>query len=625
MRQFLARSWDAFQHLLYKQTILVLTILFCIGVGVALSNMSRLSSHLISSQALQNASAIAKSLQEARTFYSSDAVKRAETVPGITVTHDYTNKEGAIPLPATYLLELGHKISDKQMGMSVRIYSDYPFPWRRQDGGAKDYFEREAIRFLRQHPDRQFYRIENVQGHQSLRYAQADIMQASCVACHNTHPDSPKTDWKVGDVRGIVEITQPLDNYMAQTYKGLRGTFVMLGGLSILALSGLTVVIGRLRQIAKELECRVRERTTDLARANGDLEKRNGLIRQIFGRYLSDEVVSNLLESPEALKLGGDRRNITILTSDLRGFTALSERLPPEEVVHILNFYLKHMADVITQYEGTINEFMGDGILVFFGAPTPRADDATRAVACAITMQLEAISVNKQLEEWGLSPLEMGIGINTGEVVVGNIGSEKRTKYGAIGSQMNLAFRIESYTTGNQILISESTLEAVEVNLRIDLEKRVKPKGVKNPIQIYQIGGIGGKYDLFLPKEEEVFLPLPEPLSIQYAILEGKHIGDTSFNGEIVKLSANGAEIRTKSLVEKAVPSAHSNIKLNLVRFYYGILKTSEDVYAKVLENPAEKGCFYIRFTSKPPDVREKLDTLYRAIAQPKVDKSIIV
>jgi len=116
-----------------------------------------------------------------------------------------------------------------------------------------------------------------------------------------------------------------------------------------------------MRKTAEELETRVEERTTDLASANFDLEKRNKLIRHVFGRYLSNDIVANLLESPEGLKLSGERRKITILASDLRGFTALSERMPPETVIKVLNLYLKKMADVIDQYHGTIDEYMGDG------------------------------------------------------------------------------------------------------------------------------------------------------------------------------------------------------------------------------------------------------------------------
>ena len=440
-------------------------------------------------------------------------------------------------------------------------------------------------------------------------------MKASCVACHNTQPDSPKKDWNVGDVRGVLEITQPLDSFIEQTNKGLAGTFVMLGGISLLALSGLTLVIGRLRQTAKELEGRVRERTADLAQANTDLEQRNTLIRQVFGRYLTNEVVANLLESPEGLKLGGERRKITILTSDLRGFTATSERLQPEEVIHILNLYLEYMADVITKYQGTIDEFMGDGILVLFGAPTAREDDAVRAVACACAMQLAMGAVNEKMKELGLLPLEMGIGINTGEVVVGNIGSEKRTKYGIVGSEVNLTYRIESYTTGGQIIISEQTLQDAGSIVKIQGQRQVKPKGVQQPITIYEVYGIAGFYNLYLPREEELFLPLDEEIPIQYALVDGKNISDTLFKGSLVELSDKGAKVRSENLGEDNLPSALTNLKLNLLTSNIPA-EVSEDMYAKVLEKWAERGSFYIRFTANPPAVQMRLDELYNRFRQ---------
>jgi adenylate cyclase len=337
-----------------------------------------------------------------------------------------------------------------------------------------------------------------------------------------------------------------------------------------------------------------------------------GRVRQTFGRYLSDSVVATLLESPGGLKIGGESRKITILTSDLRGFTAISERLQPQEVVKILNLYLEKMAEVITQYEGTIEEFIGDGILVLFGAPTLREDDSIRAVACAVAMQLAMSSVNKKMELLGFPNLEMGIGINTGEVVVGNIGSEKRTKYTVIGSHVNLTYRIESYTVGGQILISESTLQEVKSLVRIDSHKEVKPKGVKQPITIYEIGGMAGEYNLFLPKEEEVFFPLPEEIRLQfhYTLLDGKHIGDSLFKGSLVKLSPKGAEVRANHTDKYAVPEPLSNIKLNLSPFNNST-QSSEDVYAKVLEKPADNGSFYIHFTAKPPDVDVMLKALY--------------
>lgn len=334
-------------------------------------------------------------------------------------------------------------------------------------------------------------------------------------------------------------------------------------------------------------------------------------IRNIFGRYLSAEIVSNLLEKPEGLKLGGERRKITILTSDLRGFTALSERLQPEEVVKILNFYLSSMADVITIYQGTIDEFMGDGILVLFGAPTWREDDAQRAIACAVAMQLAMQKVNEQLKQWDLSALDMGIGINTGEVVVGNIGSVKRTKYGVVGNQVNLTYRIESYTTGGQILISEMTLNQSGRDLiKIENQKLVQPKGVKNPITIYEVCGIAGKYNLFVSKEEEHFYPIPTPILLQYFILEGKHISDSILIGSLVELSEKSGLIVTEANND-IIPGALANLKINMK---LESDQWSDDIYAKVLEKSAEPGSFYVGFTAKPPDVEKYLNQLYQNI-----------
>ncbi|MEA5574990.1 adenylate/guanylate cyclase domain-containing protein [Anabaena sp. UHCC 0451] len=341
--------------------------------------------------------------------------------------------------------------------------------------------------------------------------------------------------------------------------------------------------------------------TAYIARSAGD-------IRKVFGRYLTDEVVANLLESPEGLKLGGERRQITIFTSDLRGFTATSERLQPEEVVKILNFYLECMADEITKYQGTIDEFMGDGILVLFGAPTARKDDAIRAVACGVAMQLAMVKVNAQMKEWGLPPLEMGIGINTGVVVVGNIGSEKRTKYGIVGSQVNLTYRIEGYTTGGEIIISESTFQEVEAMVAVDSQMQVTPKGVQEPINVYKIAGIAGKYNLFLSQHQEELCTLPEPIPIHYTLVDGKDIGSSSFNGILVRLSCNEAEICCANSETQKPPSCLSNIKLNLSTAHQP--GETGDMYAKVLEKPAEIGDFCIRFTAKPPEILTKFKIL---------------
>jgi adenylate cyclase len=343
-------------------------------------------------------------------------------------------------------------------------------------------------------------------------------------------------------------------------------------------------------------------------------------IRKTFGRYLSDEVVATLLEDPEKRKLGGQRRRVTILTSDLRGFTMLAERLSPEQAIQVLNLYLSCMADVISEYQGTIDEFMGDGILVMFGAPTSRHDDTERAIACALQMQLAMEKVNTQMQAWGLPSLEMGIGMNTGEVVVGNIGSEKRTKYGIVGSQVNLAFRIESYTVGGQILISESTWEEVADRVKVRRMEEVYLKGVQTPVTVYEVNAIQGKYNTSLLKEQEKLYWIREAIPLQYSILDGKHVNNTCYWGSLVKLSVKEAEIAVDNGFQACIPSPLKNIKINF--FFANDGETPRyDVYAKVLAcntqlateaNHASR--FHVRFTAKPQEIHTKLMALYQSV-----------
>jgi len=598
-----------FFNLFLKQTVICLIILFCIGIGVALSNMSSLSKTLIESQSVQNSRLQANSIVNTWKLYSRAAVIRLGKIKDVSIRHDYFLREGSIPPPASFIIELGTQITENEKGSAIGIYSDYPYPWRKDR--AKNEFAEEALKYLRDNPEnKEFYRVENNHNLPLWKYAQAIIMDTSCVACHNTDPNSPKKNWNVGDVRGVIAITQSLDEITEQTKKTLGTASIMFAGFSALGISGLALVINRLNQTTKELESRIRERTGDLINANEDLEKRNILIRQVFGRYLSDEIVTNLLDNPQSFHLGGERRKITILTSDLRGFTSISECLSSEEVITILNIYLESMADIITQYQGSINEFMGDGILVLFGAPTERDDDSLRAIACAIKMQLAIGTVNQKLKKLGFPQLEMGIGINTGLVVVGNIGSEKRSKYGIVGSQVNLTYRIESYTIGGQVFISESTLRESGSIVSVRGQKQVQAKGVKEPITIYDIEGIRGSYNLFLPSEEENFVNLTEAIAIQYTILEDKHLGSNVFSGSFIELSKKGAKVQVESLTENTIPSILTNLKINLFTDHNSS-KMSEDIYAKVSKNYSEDNIFYIHFTSKIPALQEKIDKLF--------------
>jgi PAS domain S-box-containing protein len=335
----------------------------------------------------------------------------------------------------------------------------------------------------------------------------------------------------------------------------------------------------------------------ELQRLAAQVELRNRFIRETFGRYLTDEVVANLLDSPAGQKLGGEKRKVTMMMSDLRGFTSLSERLPPERVVALLNRYLVTMVAIIKEHQGTIDEFIGDAIFVLFGAPVWHEDDAQRAVACAVAMQIAMASVNEQNAAEGLPDLEMGIGVHTGQVVVGNIGSPERMKYGVVGSHVNLTSRIQSYTTGGQILVSETTRQDVGRILSVGKQMEVKAKGVEHSVTLYEVLGIGGSHKLFLPETVDALVPLAEEIPVRYALVEGAHLGGEMLKGSFTKLSPKGAEAR----LENPVPN-FSNLKIHLKgtdgRELPGAL------YGKVVGTvPGSSPCFSLRFTSMSPEI----------------------
>lgn len=346
------------------------------------------------------------------------------------------------------------------------------------------------------------------------------------------------------------------------------------------------------------LDITERKEKEEAKRQHEAAEIKSRFIRETFGKYLSDEIVDTILENPAGLTLGGEKRTVTIMMSDLRGFTAIGERLPAEDVVGMLNIYLEIMTGVILKYQGTIDEFIGDAILVIFGAPIRRDDDAVRAVACALEMQLAMHEVNARNRVAGYPELVMGIGINTGVAVVGNIGSRKRIKYGVVGSSVNLTSRIESYTVGGQILISEETVDACGGLLRIDGQQEVMPKGVKAPITIYEVGGIHGTHNLFLSEKSVPKLPeLSQPLPIRFAPLVDKDAGVSMQDGLIHRMSAQMAEVQAEKAVERL-----TNLRIALLDDKGQEIAT--DIYAKVIGHvEGRTPAFRIHFTSIAPEI----------------------
>ncbi len=219
------------------------------------------------------------------------------------------------------------------------------------------------------------------------------------------------------------------------------------------------------------------------------LERNEKFIRATFGRYLSDEIVTDILERPEGLQLGGDLRRVSIMMSDIRGFTTLSEHLAPDQVVTLLNRYLGTMTDIIMAHHGTIDEFLGDAILAVFGAPLQGEDDPDRAVKCALAMREAMVEINAQNEVEGLPVINAGIAINTGDVIAGNIGSERRSKYGFVGHPMNVTSRIEDHTAGGEILISDSTLQGLRGAYRMGESREITVKGIDEVLRVHLVEG----------------------------------------------------------------------------------------------------------------------------------------
>jgi len=347
----------------------------------------------------------------------------------------------------------------------------------------------------------------------------------------------------------------------------------------------------------------LKDSRAQLVNLNQQLERRNQFIRETFGRYTSDDIVGVLLDMPEGLKLGGEKREVTLLMSDLRGFTALAERLEATAVVALLNYYLSAMVELIHRTGGTIDEIIGDAIFVLFGAPMVMPDAAQRAVRCALEMQKAMPEVNEHNIQMGWPEIEMGIGIHTGEVVVGNIGSTKRSKYGVVGRTVNLTARIESFTVGGQVLVSPTLIKAAGRGLILGDEVKVHAKGMREALRCRELLGHEDHPELLLKGDETIFTTLSDPLPFHYAVLTDKHLDEQMHPATLVAIS------QRRAVVEVTCPlESYANIMLRLEAEAGD--KESE-LYAKVIY-PLDESIrrYLIHFTSVPPAVQGRLQRL---------------
>lgn len=326
-------------------------------------------------------------------------------------------------------------------------------------------------------------------------------------------------------------------------------------------------------------------------------------IRKTFGRYLSQKVVDEILSAPEGTQIGVRRETVTILMADLRGFTARTKASDPEALVQLLNRFFGAMAEIITAYDGMIDEFLGDGILAIFGVPQRHDDDPERAVACALEMQNALHQLNAQLTSEGIQALEMGIGINTGPVIVGNIGSHIRAKYGIIGMPVNTASRIESLTIGGQVLIGEPTYRILETKIEADPPHTAMVKGYKEPLVCFPVKAIRHPYrvELLQPSRESQQVEIELPVTA-WAI-EDKKIKEPAMEGTTLSMDKNTWRL---AMGHRLDPMTDLRLQINFCTEAHCF----EPIYAKVLKADDEKhpGEYDIKITAMDQNDRDTID-----------------
>ncbi len=327
------------------------------------------------------------------------------------------------------------------------------------------------------------------------------------------------------------------------------------------------------------------------------LEHQNLQVRTLFDRFLSRNVALALFDGGQPQAVPQQLQTVTVLISDLRGFSLITAERDPASVARLLNSYLEVMFEVVEHFGGTIDEVLGDAVLVLFGAPQPRADHAEAAIACAIQMQLAMERVNSGNRQNGLPELAIGIGLCSGEVMVGTIGSQRRAKYGVVGAAVNLASRIEALTVGGEIFAAESCVRLVDAELRVVGEHRLAVKGAGPPLQVFSIGAIAGAYNLTLPMHKLLPRPLPQPVRVSYQPIQAKIRQGEPREAWLTHLAEGEAWLARSDL--DLEPFA------NLVLCFPGI---PGDVYAKVRD--VHPGGVRLLFTSLPTEVRAWIHSL---------------
>ena len=416
-------------------------------------------------------------ISDVRGYYAQNVVGRVLNGNGETLPlHNYEDVPGAIPIPATLSIELGAAIGGGEGDVEYRFVSDYPFT-NRADHNLSP-FEAGALAAFRAGTAMSTGIIEetgSVWDHR-ITLATPVVMGAACVTCHNSHPESPKTDWRVGDVRGLqtVSVHQP----------------VAVNIWSFKWLLGYLALAGTAGSIFAALQFRL---ASNFRRINDELAANNGFLAGVslkISKYLPPQVYRSIFSGEREAIISTERKKLTVFFSDIKDFTSTTESLQPEELTSLLNQYFTEMSRIAEIHGATIDKFIGDAIVAFFGDPETKGtrDDARACVAMAIDMQRRLEELQERWRDMGIeSPFQARMGINTGFCNVGNFGSEERMDYTIIGAEANLAARLESIAEPGGIVLSFETYAHVRDMVEASPLDPVVFKGIAREVIPYRV------------------------------------------------------------------------------------------------------------------------------------------
>ncbi len=412
-----------------------------------------------------------------RGYYAQNVVGRVLSTDGQTSPlHNYHEVPGAIPIPATLSLELGDAFKATEGDIEYRFVSDFPFENRPPHNLSP--FEARALAEFRTALDQDPVVMETSGNlwDQRVTLATPVIMGGTCVACHNAHAESPKTDWSVGDVRGLqtISVHQPVAlNIFSFKW--------MLAYLLIAGSGGLFFAMMQFRLAGR------------FSAMNSELTANNEFLAGVsmkISKYLSPQVYRSIFSGEREAVISTERKKLTVFFSDIKDFTSTAEMLQPEELTNLLNEYFTEMCSIAEDHGATIDKFIGDAMVAFFGDPETRGatEDAKACLRMALDMQERLGELEQVWRARGVEhPFKARMGINTGYCNVGNFGSDERMDYTIIGAEANLAARLEGIAQPGGIVISYETYAHVKDVVEARALPQVTFKGVARDVIPYEV------------------------------------------------------------------------------------------------------------------------------------------